>query len=294
MTIISIGSSALFLMDKMFEKHKEECEKITSVVIDIIPDNFYVTSVREATYPIMWNLAKGKITFRSIEEATEYFNDAIDDINLLRQIIDESSSVLLVTYLGGYLGSAFTPLIYKMCKELSVECSVLASRPLTYYEHTLRKNHFKYANTQLQECKNYYLFEADDCVSEDTKVMPDVFRILAEKMMNFMVDEIKKNTNEISKNGSKCVMDKTRDEQIDEEIKKNGMIINSNSINEQHLNMEEFFNRLLEDYKEKEELIEYMKDFITYKKLDEEFLSFRKNAYDESKILNLPFPKYVL
>lgn len=65
------------------------------------------------------------------------------------------------------------------------------------------------------------------------------------------------------------------------------------NLQERYEEMNDFLLSLLDDHKCTEEDLKYLNAFIHYKKLDEEFRYFRKNAHEEYEP-DLPFPYLTL
>ena len=65
------------------------------------------------------------------------------------------------------------------------------------------------------------------------------------------------------------------------------------NLQERYEEMQDFLLNLMEDHKCAEEDLKYLKDFIRYKKLDEEFHYFREHAHEEYEP-ELPFPHLTL
>lgn len=57
--------------------------------------------------------------------------------------------------------------------------------------------------------------------------------------------------------------------------------------------MNDFLLDLIEDHKRTEEDLKYLKDFVHYKKMDEEFSYFREHAHEDENS-EFPFPYLVL
>ena len=57
--------------------------------------------------------------------------------------------------------------------------------------------------------------------------------------------------------------------------------------------MYDFLRELIENHKRAEEDLKYLKDFVHYKKMDEEFSYFREHAHEDENS-ELPFPYLVL
>ncbi len=64
-------------------------------------------------------------------------------------------------------------------------------------------------------------------------------------------------------------------------------------LQERYEEVSDYLTNLLDDYRQQEEEIRYLREYINYKNLEEEFIYFQENAhevYDE----NLPFPYLTL
>ena len=75
---------------------------------------------------------------------------------------------------------------------------------------------------------------------------------------------------------------------------KNNKVIKEQNIDqnlqERYEEMNDFLLDLIEDHKHAEEDLKYLKDFVHYKRLDEEFRYFREHAHeDENSELPLPY-----
>ena len=57
--------------------------------------------------------------------------------------------------------------------------------------------------------------------------------------------------------------------------------------------MNDFLLDLIEDHKRAEEDLKYLKDFVHYKSMDEEFSYFREHAHEDENS-ELPFPYLTL
>ena len=65
------------------------------------------------------------------------------------------------------------------------------------------------------------------------------------------------------------------------------------SLQERYEEMNDFLLDLIEDHKRAEEDLKYLKDFVHYKRMDEEFSYFREHAHEDENS-ELPFPYFVL
>ena len=65
------------------------------------------------------------------------------------------------------------------------------------------------------------------------------------------------------------------------------------NLQERYEEMNDYRLDLIEDHRCAEEDVRYLKDFIHYKKLDEEFRYFREHAHEDEDS-ELPFPYLVL
>lgn len=65
------------------------------------------------------------------------------------------------------------------------------------------------------------------------------------------------------------------------------------NLQESYQEMNEYLLDLIEENKRMETELEYLRGFINYKSLDEEFVYFRKNAHEEQDP-NFPFPYLTL
>ena len=78
---------------------------------------------------------------------------------------------------------------------------------------------------------------------------------------------------------------------------KNNKVIKEQNIDqnlqERYEEMNDFLLDLIEDPERAEEDLRYLKDFIHYKKLDEEFRYFREHAHEDENS-ELPFPYLTL
>ena len=78
---------------------------------------------------------------------------------------------------------------------------------------------------------------------------------------------------------------------------KNNKVIKEQNIDqnlqERYEEMNDFFLDLIEDHTRAEEDLKYLKDFVHYKRLDEEFRYFRKHAHEDENS-ELPFPYLTL
>ena len=78
---------------------------------------------------------------------------------------------------------------------------------------------------------------------------------------------------------------------------KNNKVIKEQNIDqnlqERYEEMNDFLLDLIEDHKRAEEALKYLKDFVHYKRLDEEFRYFREHAHEDENS-ELPFPYLTL
>ena len=78
---------------------------------------------------------------------------------------------------------------------------------------------------------------------------------------------------------------------------KNNKVIKEQNIDqnlqERYEEMNDFFLDLIEDHTRAEEDLKYLKDFVHYKRLDEEFRYFREHAHEDENS-ELPFPYLTL
>ena len=78
---------------------------------------------------------------------------------------------------------------------------------------------------------------------------------------------------------------------------KNDKIIKEQNIDqnlqERYEEMNDFLLDLIEDHKRAEEDLKSLKDFVRYKRLDEEFRYFREHAHEDESS-ELPFPYLML
>ena len=78
---------------------------------------------------------------------------------------------------------------------------------------------------------------------------------------------------------------------------KNNKVIKEQNIDqnlqERYKEMNDFLLDLIEDHTRAEEDLKYLKDFVHYKRLDEEFSYFRKHAHEDENS-ELPFPYLTL
>ena len=78
---------------------------------------------------------------------------------------------------------------------------------------------------------------------------------------------------------------------------KNNKVIKEQNIDqnlqERYEEMNDFLLDLIEDHKRAEEALKYLKDFVHYKSLDEEFRYFREHAHEDENS-ELPFPYLTL
>ena len=65
------------------------------------------------------------------------------------------------------------------------------------------------------------------------------------------------------------------------------------NLSERYEEMSDYLTDLIEDHRCAEEDLRYLKDFIHYKKLDDEFRYFREHAHEDENS-ELPFPYLVL
>lgn len=74
---------------------------------------------------------------------------------------------------------------------------------------------------------------------------------------------------------------------------KNKKLKKLQDLQEQYEEVSDYLTNLLDDYRRQEEELRYLREYIRYKNLEEEFCYFQKNAhevYDE----DLPFPYLTL
>ena len=64
-------------------------------------------------------------------------------------------------------------------------------------------------------------------------------------------------------------------------------------LQELHEEMSDFLSNVLEERKRDYEEIRYLKDFVHYQELEEEYLHFRRNAHEDENS-DLPFPYLTL
>lgn len=78
---------------------------------------------------------------------------------------------------------------------------------------------------------------------------------------------------------------------------KNNKVIKEQNIDqnlqERYEEMNDFLLDLIEDHTRAEEDLKYLKDFVHYKRLDEEFRYFREHAHEDENS-ELPFPYLTL
>ena len=78
---------------------------------------------------------------------------------------------------------------------------------------------------------------------------------------------------------------------------KNNKVIKEQNIDqnlqERYEEMNDFLLDLIEDHMRPEEDLKYLKDFVHYKRLDEEFRYFREHAHEDENS-ELPFPYLTL
>ena len=78
---------------------------------------------------------------------------------------------------------------------------------------------------------------------------------------------------------------------------KNNKVIKEQNIDqnlqERYEEMKDFLLDLIEDHTRAEEDLKYLKDFVHYKRLDEEFRYFREHAHEDENS-ELPFPYLTL
>ena len=78
---------------------------------------------------------------------------------------------------------------------------------------------------------------------------------------------------------------------------KNNKVIKEQNIDqnlqERYEEMNDFLLDLIEDHTRAEEDLKYLKDFVHYKRMDEEFRYFREHAHEDENS-ELPFPYLVL
>ena len=65
------------------------------------------------------------------------------------------------------------------------------------------------------------------------------------------------------------------------------------NLQERYEEMNDFLLDLIEDHERAEEDLKYLKDFVHYKRLDEEFRYFREHAHEDENS-ELPFPYLTL
>lgn len=64
-------------------------------------------------------------------------------------------------------------------------------------------------------------------------------------------------------------------------------------LQELHEEMSDFLSNVLDEQRRDSEELRYLKDFIHYQELEEEYLYFRRNAHEEENS-DLPFPSLTL
>lgn len=64
-------------------------------------------------------------------------------------------------------------------------------------------------------------------------------------------------------------------------------------LQELHEEMSDFLSNVLDEQRRDSEELRYLKDFIHYQELEEEYLYFRRNAHEEENS-DLPFPYLTL
>ena len=78
---------------------------------------------------------------------------------------------------------------------------------------------------------------------------------------------------------------------------KNNKVIKEQNIDqnlqERYKEMNDFLLDLIEDHTRAEEDLKYLKDFVHYKRMDEEFRYFREHAHEDESS-ELPFPYLTL
>ena len=65
------------------------------------------------------------------------------------------------------------------------------------------------------------------------------------------------------------------------------------ALQELHEEMSDFLSNVLDEQRRDSEELRYLKDFIHYQELEEEYLYFRRNAHEEENS-DLPFPYLTL
>lgn len=64
-------------------------------------------------------------------------------------------------------------------------------------------------------------------------------------------------------------------------------------LQEQYEEISDYLTNLLDDYRRQEKELRYLREYISYKKLEEEFCYFQHNAHEEYDE-DLPFPYLTL
>lgn len=74
---------------------------------------------------------------------------------------------------------------------------------------------------------------------------------------------------------------------------KNKKLKKLQDIQERYEEVSDYLTDLLDDYRRQEEELRYLRGYISYKKLEEEFCYFQRNAHEEYDE-DLPFPYLTL